>query len=486
MRAARASSLLLALTAGCTSPPHSATTAPARHGSSAAPAQGAHAAARAKSARPDAGCTYRVAIVHSTPLELRVDARCEGAGTTGFSVAEPAALRFTRGDVGASPRALIAAKITNDGAAELSYTVDLAGLAREADEIDVARAFGGSVLAPASSFLLTPEPAVDGVPLRVRFDSPGIETGLRKSPDGDGYLLESHELKVATYTTFGGREARDLAVGEAKVRLVVLDGALDLPTDVLARWVGDAAGGVARFFGRPPEPRTLVVLAPVSGRHGIPFGKMLPESGPGLVVLVGEHTAPEELHADWVLVHELFHAGTPSYLGEGKWYDEGLATYFEPLIRVRLGWRSEADLWAEFLRDMPRGLDAMTRRGLAHPIGYSDVYWGGGLFCLLADLEARRSSAGAVGLEDGVRAVLAAGGVASEVWTLAHATEVTDDALGAPLLADLQQKHLERGSPVDLDGVFRELGVSIGRNGGVALDARGPVAAARHALVYGR
>ena len=265
----------------------------------------------------------------------------------------------------------------------------------------------------------------------------------------------------------------------------MLDGKLDLGVDVLERWVADAARGVASFYERPPEPRTLVVLVPVPDKHGVPFGKMLPESGPGVIVFIGEHTAAAELHADWVLVHELFHAGTPSYLGEGKWYDEGLATYFEPLIRTRLGWRTEADLWAEFLRDMPRGLDALTRRGLASPVGYSDIYWGGGLLCLLADLEMRRTTSGAKGLEDGVRAVLAAGGYSSEVWTLARATEVTDAALGTPLLARLQREHLEHGSPVDLDAVFRELGVSIGKNGGIALDARPPAAALRHALVYG-
>jgi len=419
------------------------------------------------------------------PLRLRVEARCEGAGTTGFSVTEPSAVPFVHADGGATPAALLAARISGKDVAELSYSVDLDALAREADESDVARRFGASLLAPASSFLLTPDPPADGVPLRVRFDMPGVETGLRKSSDGDGYVLESHELKVATYATFGAREARDIAVDGATVRLVVLDGRLDLSLDVLERWVGDAARGVARFFGRPPESRTLVVLGPLPDRHGIPFGKMLPESGPGLIVLVGEHTAPAELHADWVLVHELFHAGTPSFVGEGKWYDEGLATYFEPLIRVRLGWRSEADLWAEFLRDMPRGLDAMTRRGLARPVGYSDVYWGGGMLCLLADLAARRSSAGARGLEDGVRAVLASGGVASEVWTLAHATEVTDAALGEPILAKLQALHLTGGGPVDLDAVFSELGVTVGQNGGIALEARGRKAALRHALVYG-
>jgi hypothetical protein len=278
---------------------------------------------------------------------------------------------------------------------------------------------------------------------------------------------------------------RDVAVGDATLRLAVLDGALDLSDDELARWVADAAGGVAAFFRRAPEARTLVVLAPVPGRHGIPFGKVLPESAPGLVVLVGEHTGREELHADWVLVHELFHIGTPSYLGEGKWYDEGLATYFEPLIRARLGWRSEADLWSEFLRDMPRGLDAMTRRGLAQPESYSDVYWGGGLLCLLADVAVRRASGGARGLEDGVRAVLDAGGVASEVWSLAQATEITDRALGAPVLAELERAHLTQGSPVELESLFRDLGVSLDRRGRVVLDDTAPLAAVRRAITYG-
>lgn len=438
-------------------------------------------AAPAKAARGERRCDYHVAVESTEPLELTVDARCEGGGVTGFVPTEPSLRAFVRGGPKEGP---FPARRSAPDVAELHYAFDLEGLAVVARDHDIAERYGHSLVAPASSFLLAPDPPEDGTPLRVHFDSPNVESGLKRAADG-AYLVDSHELKVATYTTFGARETRDIAVGDAALRLAVLDGKLDLATDVLERWVADAARGVASFFQRPPEPRTLVVLVPVPNRHGIPFGKMLPESGPGLIVFVGEHTAADELHADWVLVHELFHAGTPSYLGEGKWYDEGLATYFEPLIRTRLGWRTEADLWAEFMRDMPRGLDAMTRRGLANPVGYPDIYWGGGLFCLLADLEMRRTTSGVKGLEDGVRAVLAAGGFSSEVWTLAHATEVTDAALGARLLARLQTEHLEHGAPVDLDAVFQELGVSIGRNGGIALDSHAPAATLRHALVYG-
>jgi hypothetical protein len=424
-----------------------------------------------------------VSAPHEAPFVVRVTARCDGDRVTGFAATEPQIVPFLKSEGTALPSTVHAATHVRPGVSELTYTVDLDALARSSDELDVARRFGRSLLAPASSFLLRPDPEQDDVPISVRFESDGIETGLRRA--GDAYVILSHEVRVATYTAFGAAAVRDLSVSGATVRLAVLDGALDLSTAALASWVTDAARGVADFFLRPPAARTLVVLAPVAGRHGIPFGKMLPASGPGVVVLVGEHTAPRELKDDWVLVHELFHAGTPSFVGEGKWYDEGLATYFEPLIRARLGWRSEADVWREFVRDMPRGLDAMTRRGLEHPERYPDVYWGGGLFCLLADVETRRASAGARGLEDGLRAVLEAGGAASEVWSLAHTTEVTDRALGVPVLAPLEAAHANQGSPVDLDGLFRQLGVSLGPRDKIVFDNHAPFAAIRHALVYG-
>jgi hypothetical protein len=425
-----------------------------------------------------------VRVTSSSPWSLEVAARCEGTETAGFVVAEPELAAFVRSANARATEGRLEAR-GGHGLAELTYTVDLDGLARASDDIDVARRFGTSLLAPASSFLLVPDPPEDGVPIRVHFDSPGIESGLRASHDGDGFAIESHELKVGTYTTFGAPEARDVALDDAALRVVLLDGKLDLPPEELARWVSEAAGGVATFFGAPPDVRTLVALAPLPGRHGVAFGKLLPESGPGIVVLLGEHTTLAELHDDWVLVHELFHVGTPSYLGEGKWYDEGLATYFEPLIRVRLGWRTERELWTEFARDMPRGLGAMERRGLDHPSNYSDVYWGGAIFCLLADLETRRQSDGTRGLEDGVRAVFAAGGVSSEVWTLAQATDLTDRALGAPVLATLEAAHQARGTPVDLRGVLRSLGVTLGRDGRAVLDEHAELAPLRHAITYG-
>jgi len=79
-----------------------------------------------------------------------------------------------------------------------------------------------------------------------------------------------------------------------------------------------------------------------------------PENGAGVALTIGQHAPKRALDADWILVHELFHIGVPSFIGEGKWLDEGLATYYEPIIRARLGALTELEVWSEFARNMPR------------------------------------------------------------------------------------------------------------------------------------
>jgi hypothetical protein len=136
------------------------------------------------------------------------------------------------------------------------------------------------------------------------------------------HLIETHELRVSTYTVFGKRQFRRFALEGKELRVVMLDGRTETSFEALSSWVADAARGVSEFFGRVPDEGQLVLLAPVASAPDIPFGKLLPESGPGIVILVGERVEERKLRRDWVLVHELFHVGTPSFLGEGKWFDE--------------------------------------------------------------------------------------------------------------------------------------------------------------------
>ena len=142
-------------------------------------------------------------------------------------------------------------------------------------------------------------------------------------------------------------------------------------------------------------------------------------------------------------------------------------------------------MWEEFASEMPRGLRALTEVGLSKGETRDDIYWGGGLFCLLADIEARRRTAGKTGLEDGLRAVLRAGGNSSVVWALDETLQAMDQAIGEPVLGELAKRHMAGGAPVDFEKLLRELGVVKTRRG-IAFDDKAPLAAVRHSIVRGK
>jgi hypothetical protein len=440
-------------------------------------------------------CDYRIEL-GSEAATLAVDAHCTGTGITGFSAGEDAAVPFTMVDDATGRRLTprggtwALAQPMND--ARIHYTVDLATLSAENSGLDVGSALrvGASMLAPASTFLIAPEPLAVGVPVRVSVSVPSgidFETGLTCASDDcrtrREYRLEAHEMSVATYSVLGHFAHATVHLPDSELEIATLDGPFELASQELSQWVTDSARAVNAFYGRSPAPHTLIAVVPVPERHSVVFGKLLPESAPGVALLVGAHADKAHLYRDWILVHELFHVGFPSFYRQGKWLDEGSATYFEPLIRARAGWLSEKQVWSDFMADMPKGLPAIGD-GLAHIKDIRGIYWGGAIICLLADVEARARSHGKLGLEDGFRAVLAAGGNASEVWTLEQVTRVIDRALGQTTLAELEARHVAAATPVDLKALWKRLGLSRSADG-VVFDDTAELASIRHAIVFG-
>src|SRR4029077_10203283 len=88
----------------------------------------------------------------------------------------------------------------------------------------------------------------------------------------------------------------------------------------------------------------------------------------------------------------------------------------EGVARVQAGNRTETDGWAEELRSMPRGLPPAGDAGLAHTHTWGRTYWGGAMFCLLADVDIRERTQLRFGLQDALRAVVRASGGLPSGW----------------------------------------------------------------------
>jgi hypothetical protein len=225
-------------------------------------------------------------------------------------------------------------------------------------------------------------------------------------------------------------------------------------------------------------------VVPVAGRGGDPHGTTWGDAGgfQGFTRLrIGEHTTQAGLADDWVTTHELVHMAFPSQDRGQHWIEEGLATYVEPLARVKTGELTARKVWGDMFRDMHQGEPASGDQGLDHTHTWGRTYWGGGLFCLVADVEIRRQTKNSKGLEDALRGIVAAGGTIDQEWPLTKAFAAGDAATGTHVLTTMYAAWKDAPVTVDLDSLWSELGIRKAGDG-IEFVPTAPLASIREAI----
>jgi hypothetical protein len=248
-------------------------------------------------------------------------------------------------------------------------------------------------------------------------------------------------------------------------------------------WIDDAAGVVTNLFGRFPVDRATLFVVPARGESEVVFGKVLSLAGASVVIVLGDQMQQTLRHQDWVLVHELFHLGFPTFRGEGRWLGEGLATYYEPILRARSGWTTEQDVFRQFARNMPRGVPVRGSAALAQRDDVDSIYWGGALFCFAADVRIREETRGRHTLDDVLRVALARGGDATKVWTVAEVVKLGDDVTDTKVLSEMYERYAARGDRIDLDSLLASLGVDRLDDGTIDFDDKRTSAWIRQSII---
>jgi hypothetical protein len=282
----------------------------------------------------------------------------------------------------------------------------------------------------------------------------------------------------------GVAHSSKMEVGGATLQIDFGAGALDLSTDAILAHIHSAAAAVVAYYGRFPVSRARVLVIPVAGRPGIvqgtTWGDMAGFQGFTRVRL-GEHATAADLADDWMMTHELVHMAFPSLDDDQHWMEEGLSTYIEPIARVMTGELSAKRIWADMLRDMGKGEPRADDAGVDHTHTWGRTYWGGAMFCLIADVEIRKQTGNKKGLRDALRAIVAAGGTIDHDWPLAKALEVGDHATGVTVLTKMYAAWKDAPVQIDLPKLWSELGVHAGTDGAEFL-ADAPLAAVREGI----
>jgi len=389
------------------------------------------------------------------------------------------------------PKNAVAAECASD--CTFRYTIDLQQVERSFES--VVAVGPDAFVAPSPSWIAHPAPMPDGAfDIAIEgaedpsefFSRVPFATGLRRGARASTFTLPTRDYYEGSFAAFGHLRHRVVHASGATIEAVVVsDTPLALKEDEIATWIEDDAKCISQLYGHFPVPRATIFIVPIDGAEEVVFGKVLSLGGASIMALTGTRFGASNTHGDWVLVHEMTHLGFPT-MGV-RWLTEGLATYYEPILRTRIGWLTPRATWAALARSFPRGIPpegadlALDKRD-----SIDDVYWGGALFVFMLDLEIRRLTSNQKSFDDVVRYVLARGGDATVSWSLDELVDAAKHATGTNALADFVERFAVKGERVDLAKLLADLGIKKGPERDFAiLDDTAPLAALRRSIETG-
>lgn len=350
------------------------------------------------------------------------------------------------------------------------------------------RRVGRDLLASPNSWLWRPERRTSDASATLTLHLPqGVQALLPWRRRGSVYLLPSEAFRFDSYAAFGEFTPHETSQRGVRIEFALLEGELAIDEQAAARWLRSAVELVAQSAGSFPTQSLSAVIAPSGpSSDAVPFGMVARGGGASLTMIVSARASERALHRDWVLPHELSHLLIPFLPREHAFLSEGLASYYQELLRARAGIFSEREAWSRLaasLRDAAREEGSRTlleeSASMHSSHRYRRVYWGGAAFWLNVDVALRASSHGHATL-DSLFAALRSEGALARVWSADELMSRLDELGQTTIFSDALRTCEARSFP-EFEPTLEALGVR-GKDGALALDDAAPLAELRRSM----
>lgn len=348
------------------------------------------------------------------------------------------------------------------------------------------RRIGNDITAPVSLWLWRPEKLADDTDIEITFRLP---TGLSVSTP---WQLVWRDSNTATYrvghapmrwsalAAFGSFDVQNLSVPGGRVRLAVLDAEPVADVEATRKWLRHAAGAVSSVSGRFPVPDAQMLVVPVAAADDpvfspvgneenaepFPFA-MITRGGQSAGIFFIDQRLPLDIFVnDWVAVHELSHLLHPFLGNSGAWLSEGIASYYQQVLRGRTGVLSQHDAWLALHKGFLRGVDGRSGLTLTQASSkrrdrntYMQIYWSGAAIALLADIELRRRSEGVISLDVALGHFQECCLPAERRWRASTFMAKLDELVESDVFSSLYKKYANSAEFPDFQDAYRNLGI---------------------------
>lgn len=276
-----------------------------------------------------------------------------------------------------------------------TVTLDLAAMADRLDDDGELRRIGDTVTGSFDPWLWRPHAWPTGLVGRLRLAlAPGLTVSLphERAPDG-AWLVPWSTWSFMARFALGRFTPETLDVAGTRLTIASLDAAPRMTAAGRSAWLGAAARAVATIGdGHLPTDRIQVLVTPAGrGDEPVVFGMAMRGAGPSVSLRLSDDATDRNVRGEWIAVHELAHLWLPPVVREDAWLPEGLASYYQCILRSRAGMYDERAAWEELLAGFDRG-----RRRARSPLrqaprhGFMQTYWGGAAIVFKLDVALRR------------------------------------------------------------------------------------------------
>lgn len=352
----------------------------------------------------------------------------------------------------------------------VSYGVDVQA-ALDRDSLMLAYPGEESLLLAAELFLWRPQTRSPQQQSKLRFVLPAgmqVSAPWRELQDQPfSFELDESAFAFTGHVVLGALDAQRLPVLGTSLRVARLRGFPEQAAALIPAWLTRAAHAASLPGGRFPVPSAQVIVVPTSpSSFPIFFGHTGRSGGCSIVLFMPTDVDSATLQADWIAVHEFSHLWHPFIRREDAWLSEGIATYWQEVLRARAGLITREQVWqrlydgAELGKQASQSLTEETKR-MPHAHNYQIVYWAGAAIALMIDVELRAQSEGRLSLDVVLSRLREQPAWYARVRSARELLEAFDRIASLPVCAALASRHMHGELP-QLNSLFEQLGVALG------------------------
>jgi predicted metalloprotease with PDZ domain len=187
---------------------------------------------------------------------------------------------------------------------------------------------------------------------------------------------------------------------------------------------------------------------------------------PAVHFFINQRRPLSEFLTDWSAVHELSHLLLPYVRPEDAWLPEGMASYYQDVLRARAGMIPAAEAWRHMHASFHRGMRSMPGLTLADATermyrdgAFMRVYWSGAAIMLLADQRLRSRSGGTQSLDLALARLRECCLSPETGWSAHELFTRLDQLTGTTVFAELHEQNVRSDRFPDLEECYRLLGL---------------------------